>query len=73
MKLGSCFSLFPNLPLMGGALLLALCLCSCGDKGREAGAAEAGNSEGFSPVESYEELLSPVSYTHLTLPTICSV
>ena len=58
MKLGSCFSLFPNLPLMGGALLLALCLCSCGDKGKEAGAAEAGKSERLSPVESYEELLS---------------
>ena len=67
MKLGSCFSLFPNLPLMGGALLLALCLCSCGDKEKEAGAAEAGKSERLSPVESYEEL--PVSYTHLTLPT----
>ena len=56
MKLSSCFSLFPNLPLMGGALLLALCLCSCGDK--EAGVAEAGKSERLSPVESYEELLS---------------
>lgn len=58
MKLSSCFSLFPNLPLMGGALLLALCLCSCGDKGKEAGVAEAGKSERLSPVESYEELLS---------------
>lgn len=58
MKFSSCFSLFLNLPLMGGALPLALCLCSCGDKGKDARSAEAGASEELSPVESYEELLS---------------
>ena len=56
MKLSSRFSLFLNLPLLGGACLLAL--CSCGDKEEGERAAEEKEAEKLSPVESYEELLS---------------
>lgn len=57
MKLSPCFSLFLNLPLVEAAFLLAL--CSCGDQGEEVvKPAEERESESFSPVESYEELLS---------------
>lgn len=56
MKLSSCFPLFLNLPLVGGACLLVL--CSCGDKEEGARSVEKGESGTLSPVESYEELLS---------------
>ena len=50
MKLSSRFSLFLNLPLLGGACLLAL--CSCGDKEEGERAAEEKEAEKLSPVES---------------------
>lgn len=56
MKFSSRFSLFPNLPLLGGVCLLAL--CSCGDREDGAKAVEEEDSETLSPVEAYEELLS---------------
>lgn len=56
MKLSSCFSLFLNLTLAGGAFLPVL--CSCGDKEEQSTSAQEWNSEKLSPVESYEELLS---------------
>lgn len=56
MKSGYRFALFLNLPLVGGACLLAL--CSCGEKKGGLPASKESGSGSLSPVESYEELLS---------------
>lgn len=56
MKSGYRFALFLNLPLVGGACLLAL--SACGDKERNSPSNEENSSGSLSPMESYEELLS---------------